>query len=167
MCGLKIPPQVIKQIDVYRKHCLWSKGGINRKGTCLVAWETACKPKDQGGLGIIDIKSQNNALLLKFLDKFYNKNEVPWVQLTWSKLYANNQTPPYSRSPVGSFWWKEIISLFGNFQTIASCRPNKGDTISFWTQPWTGHDQVLKDRYPQPYSFTRKQKCSLQYLNKL
>lgn len=26
MCGLKIPPQVIKQIDVYRKHCLWRRG---------------------------------------------------------------------------------------------------------------------------------------------
>jgi hypothetical protein len=36
MCSLKIP-QVIKQIDVYRKHCLWSKGDINRRGTCLVA----------------------------------------------------------------------------------------------------------------------------------
>jgi hypothetical protein len=32
MCSLKIPPQVI------RKHCLWSKGDINRKGKCLAAW---------------------------------------------------------------------------------------------------------------------------------
>jgi len=58
MCSLKFSPQVIKQIDVYRKHCLWSSGDINRKGTCLVAWEIACKPKDQGGLGIIDIESE-------------------------------------------------------------------------------------------------------------
>lgn len=115
MCSLNIPPQVIKQIDVYRKHCLWSKGDINRKGTCLVAWENACKPKDQGGLGIIDIKSQNNALLLKFLDQFYNKHDIPWVHLTWSKLYINHQTPPHARSPVGSFWWKDVISLFPNF----------------------------------------------------
>lgn len=77
MCSLKLPPQIIKQIDIYRKHCLWSRGDITRRGTCLVAWETACKPKDQGGLGIIDIKSQNNALLLKFLDKFYNKADIP------------------------------------------------------------------------------------------
>lgn len=76
VCSLKIPPQVIKQIDVYRKHCLWRKGDINRKGTCLVAWETAYKPKDQGGLGIIDVESQNNALLMKHLDKFYNKADL-------------------------------------------------------------------------------------------
>jgi hypothetical protein len=77
MCSLKLPLQVIKQIDVYRKHCLWSKGDINRKGSCLVAWEIACKPKDQGGLGIIDIKSENIALLLKYLGKFYNKADTP------------------------------------------------------------------------------------------
>lgn len=82
MCSLKLRPQVIKQIDIYRKHCLWSKGDINRKGTCLVAWETACMSKEQGGLGIIDIKDQNIALLLKFLDKFFNKSDIPWVKLT-------------------------------------------------------------------------------------
>jgi hypothetical protein len=37
MCSLKIPPQVIMQIDIFRKHCLWSKGDINRKGKCLAA----------------------------------------------------------------------------------------------------------------------------------
>jgi len=77
MCSLKIPPRVIKQIDIFRKHCLWSKGDINGIGRCLVAWEFACKPKDQGGLGIIDIQSQNEALLMKFLEKFYNNHDIP------------------------------------------------------------------------------------------
>jgi hypothetical protein len=103
MCILKIPPQVIKQIDIYRKHCLWSKGVIHRKGKCLAAWDVACKPKDQGGLGIINIQSQNDALLMKFLDKFANHADVPWVSLTYDKLYFNSQTPQHARSPIGSF----------------------------------------------------------------
>jgi hypothetical protein len=162
MCSLKIP-QVIKQIDVYKKHCLWSKGDINRKGTCLVAWESACKPKDQGGLGIIDIKDQNNAMLLKFLDKFYSKSDIPWVQLTWSKLYANNQTQPHVSILVGSFWWKEVIGLFNKFQTMARCKPNRGGTILFWSQIWIGHDQPFKELYPKLFSFTKKPRCSIQY----
>ena len=92
MCSLLLPPQVIKHIDKYRKHCLWSGGDINRKG-CLAAWEPACRPKNEGGLRIIDLKNQNKALLLKHLDKFYNHAEIPWVQLTWEKLYANTSTP--------------------------------------------------------------------------
>jgi len=86
MCSLKIPPQVVKQIDIYRKHCLWSKGDITRKGTCLIAWAIACKPKHQGGLGIIDIETQNDALLIKHLDRFYNNVDISWVTLTWTKL---------------------------------------------------------------------------------
>jgi len=54
-------------------------------------------------LGIIDLESENNALLMKSLDKFYNKADIPWVSLTWSQFYANNQTPHQARCPVGSF----------------------------------------------------------------
>jgi hypothetical protein len=79
MCYLKLPPHVVKQIDIYRQHYMWSNGDINKKGKCLAAWETACKPKNQGGLGIIDIRNQNNALLMKYLEKFYNKADIPWV----------------------------------------------------------------------------------------
>jgi len=142
MCSLKIPPQVIKQIDIFRKHCLWSKGDINRRGSRLVAWEFACKPKDQGGLGIIDIQSQNEALLMKFLDKFYNNHDIPWVKLTWSAFYSNNQTPPQARSPIGSFWWNDILKLFGKFQNLAICSAHRGNTIMFWSDNWTG--QLLK-----------------------
>ena len=48
MCSLKIPCQVIKQIDVFKKHCLWSKDYINRRGSYLAALETIRKQKSQG-----------------------------------------------------------------------------------------------------------------------
>jgi hypothetical protein len=47
----------------------------------LVAWKKCSKPKNKGGLGIINLKTQNKALLLKHLDKFYNKKDIPWVKL--------------------------------------------------------------------------------------
>jgi len=54
-------------------------------------------------LAIIDTKSQNEAHVMKFLDKFYNCADVPRVSLTWNKFYSNSQTAPQARSPVGSF----------------------------------------------------------------
>jgi hypothetical protein len=152
---------LLKQIDTYRKNCLWSRGEINRRGKCLIAWEVATKPRDQGGLGIIDIKSQNNALLMKFLDKFYNKADIPWVTLTWTKLYSNTQTPPQAKSPVGSFWWKEVMQLFGKFGDITICSPNRGNSAFFWSEAWSG--AVLKDQYPHLFSFTKKPKCSIRF----
>ena len=37
MCSIVIPPIVIQQIDRFKKHCLWIKGDISRRGTCLAA----------------------------------------------------------------------------------------------------------------------------------
>lgn len=98
---------------------------------------------------------------MKFLDKFYNHSDVPQVNLTWAKLYSNNQTPPQARSPSGSFWWKDILKLFHKYQTLVVCLPSKGNTILFWTDNWSG--QALKDRFPHIFSFTRKPKCSISF----
>jgi hypothetical protein len=43
---LKVLVSVLYQIDKYRKHCLWVRGDINRKGGCLMACNKACLPKD-------------------------------------------------------------------------------------------------------------------------
>lgn len=135
LCTLKFPAWFIKQIDSYKKHCLWDKGDINRKGGCLVAWENACKSKEQGGLGIIDIKTQNTSLLMKFLHKFYNHEDIPWVTLTWQCLYTNLTVPQIKR-PVGSFWWRDVMSLSDQFFRIAFCNVNQGSTVCFWTDLW-------------------------------
>jgi hypothetical protein len=45
------------------------------------AWKMVTRPKDEGGLGALDLKSQNEALLLKNLLKFFNKVDIPWVHL--------------------------------------------------------------------------------------
>ena len=97
----------------------------------------------------------------KFLDKFYNNADVPWVTLTWSRFYSSNQTLPQARSPVGSFWWKDTMKLFDKFQSLAVCNPNRGKTALFWSDIWI--DQTMKDKFPQLFSFTRKPKCSVRF----
>jgi len=108
-------------LDRYRKHCLWSGDDINRKGCCLAAWEATCVPKEEGGLGIINMKIQNSTLLIKFLDKFYNHANIPWMNLTWCKLYKNSQNPRHVRSHIGSFWWKDVIKLAEKFRSFTTC----------------------------------------------
>lgn len=49
MCSVLLPKAVIKQIDKYRKHCLWRGSSINEKGAPKAAWKMICVPKDQGG----------------------------------------------------------------------------------------------------------------------
>lgn len=95
MCSLKLPPQVLKQIDIYRKHCLYGAKVTLTEGELVsLLGKQLANRKKQGGLGIIDIKHQNDVLLMKHLDKFYSSSDLPWVTLTWNKFYSNSQTPP-------------------------------------------------------------------------
>jgi hypothetical protein len=72
MCTVRLPRGVIDNIDRLRKQCLWRGNSENKKGGNLVAWDIVQKPKDKGGLGVINLRLQNDALLLKHHHKFYN-----------------------------------------------------------------------------------------------
>jgi hypothetical protein len=66
MLSLHLPVGILDVIDRARRHCLWRKKDKN-KVQSLAAWDMICKPKDKGGLGILNLFVQNNALLLKHL----------------------------------------------------------------------------------------------------
>lgn len=87
MCTLQIPVTVLDYMDRARRHCLWRGSNCDAKMKPLVAWKKCSKPKRKEGLGIINLRSQNNAHILKHLDKFYNKKEIPWVKLMECPLF--------------------------------------------------------------------------------
>jgi hypothetical protein len=84
MCSIDVPVAVLEYFNKARRNCMWHNSDINAKNKPMVAWKKCSKPKRKGGLGIINLRSQNNALLLKHMDKFYNKKDVPWVKLVWN-----------------------------------------------------------------------------------
>jgi hypothetical protein len=51
MCTLTLPPSIIKQIDKFRKHCLWRGSEANGRKPPKAAWEMVMLPKKEGGLG--------------------------------------------------------------------------------------------------------------------
>lgn len=68
--AMMIPKCVIHHIDRLRRNFLW-KGNESCKGiNCLVNWETVCMMKQNGGMGIIDMSIQNQALLESGYRKF-------------------------------------------------------------------------------------------------
>ena len=67
MCTLKFSLKLIEILDKIRRRCLWvKKTDQGEKSNSLAAWDMVCKPKNKGGLGVINLKIQNEALLLKF-----------------------------------------------------------------------------------------------------
>jgi hypothetical protein len=72
MCCLDIPVSIKKQIVRYMRHCLWRKknNDVQSGGPALVAWEKIWRPKNQGGLGVLDLSTQNEVLFSKIFTSF-------------------------------------------------------------------------------------------------
>lgn len=157
MCSLKLPKTVIDTIDKFRKTCLWRGSDINAKGYNLAAWEMVTIPKNKGGLGVKNLYMQNDALLIKHLDKFYNKADIPWVHLVWDTYYS--QKVPHLAPARGSFWWKDILKLNTQFRGIANCSPEMGDSVGLWEDSFSG--QPWSMQYHSLYMFANNKSISL------
>jgi hypothetical protein len=134
MGNVKLPPTVYKQIDKYRKHCMWRGSDLNARKPPLATWKLAIRPKRNGGLGILDLATQNDALLLKNLHKLYNRWDIPWVQLVWNNYYQNGSLPD-SRLK-GSYWWKAHLKLITKFKGISLVQLKNGSSASLWEDMW-------------------------------
>ncbi|KAG8098412.1 hypothetical protein GUJ93_ZPchr0013g35805 [Zizania palustris] len=110
MCTFKLLIKVINHIDRARRHCLWR--GYNSGSTShpRVAWKLVCKPKRKGGLGVVNLRTQNSALLLKHIKKFFSSHDIPWVRLVWHH-YHSLRIAPHLAPPKGSHWWKDVLQL--------------------------------------------------------
>ena len=114
LCSLSIPQGILKQIERIERQCLW-RGNTETPRQSLAAWELVGKPKKYGGLGVTHLGVQNEALLIKHLFKFFNKKDVPWVNLIWDS-YCHS-SPPQVTQLCGSFWWRDILKLYDKFSS--------------------------------------------------
>jgi hypothetical protein len=157
MCMLKLNKTVVKVVNRARQHCLWDKQDRDHQNS-LAAWELVCKPKEKGGLGVINLEIQNDALLMKHLFKFFNQHDTPWVSMVWQAYYQSS--PPQATGLVGSFWWRDVCKLLTVFRGITTVEPGNGRSILFWKDRWD--TELLAIRYPMIYSIAIDTDVSLQ-----
>jgi hypothetical protein len=97
-------------------------------------------------------------LLLKFLDKFFNRHNIPWVNLIWNTYYSNGELPQLENER-GSFWWKDLVKLHDSFKGIANCSIGNVSTVKFWSQVWNG--KLLEHKFPRIFSYAKKKNISV------
>lgn len=72
-------------------------------------------------------------LILKFLHKFYNRMDVPWVSLLWDNYYTDKI--PHAVEPLGSFWWHDILKLTPIYRGVSPVWILTGSTALFLERP--------------------------------
>ena len=106
----------------------------------------ACLAKQYGGLGILDLRDMNNALLLKWWWKFKdNDYHSSWKTLI-QFLYHGTTAPAYI-SP----FWHEILQLSELGSKCVQYSPGHISQVRFWEDIWLGQC-ALSSQYPQLYA---------------
>lgn len=69
--ALMLPPGIKEALDARRRVFLWTAADKVSGAQCLVAWEKVCQPKEEGGLGVKRLDTQNACLLLKLIHRLH------------------------------------------------------------------------------------------------
>lgn len=88
---------------------------------------------------------------MKYLHKFYNREDIPWVNLVWECYYTDGRLPGNTNR--GSFWWRDVAKLIDKFKGMAKVNLQNGMTCFLWTDLWL--DTVLATNYSKLFSFAK------------
>ncbi|XP_047058014.1 uncharacterized protein LOC124664572 [Lolium rigidum] len=98
------------EMNKSRARFFWEGVGNKRKYH-MVDWATVCKPKELGGLGILNTKLMNIALMLKWIWKLYQGAEGLWVDLLQAKYLGGNDIFSPLVPTKGSQFWNAIQKI--------------------------------------------------------
>ena len=54
LCSLAVPDGILKQLERIQRQCMWRKHR-DEPAPSLAAWDLICRPKNKGGLGILNL----------------------------------------------------------------------------------------------------------------
>ncbi|KAJ3669510.1 hypothetical protein LUZ60_011460 [Juncus effusus] len=121
MQTIKIPKWVIKQIERLMRAFLWKGNDPCNPGNCLLRWGRVKLPKESGGLGIANLETQNNALLLKWLWKLDKDPAGLWAHFA-HLLYGITGTTDLKEINLQnlSFFMKDLTKLLPSYKASTS-----------------------------------------------
>ena len=149
----EIPKEVLKRLDFYRSRFFW-QSEEHKKKYRLAKWSAVCSPKDQGGLGVLNLDVYKKYLLSKWLFKLINEDGL-WQKLLRRKYLRNRTITQVDSMPGDSQFWQDLIKAESKFLRLG--RFNLGDRsqVRFWEDVWIG-SRTLKNIFPSIYNIVRK-----------
>ncbi|XP_058725510.1 uncharacterized protein LOC131596787 [Vicia villosa] len=159
----RTPTKVLQEIRTIQSKFLWS-GGEDRKSIHWVCWDTVCKSKEEGGLGIKNVEIMNVALISKWKWRILNENEAVWsgiIRARYGKVKLKILVG--DMAVVGkkdSIWWRDLMVsdnyerlLVNHFSRAINCSVGNGEDIPFWYACWIDK-QPLLEVFPDLFQVT-------------
>lgn len=128
----------------------------------MIRWDALCRPKDYGGLGFIDTRMMNKALLCKWIYKLESGNDDLCCKLLRNK-YCGDGGFFQTNSTGGSQFWKGLHEVKSWMRVGSRYRIESGRSVFFWEDVWLG-DTPLKTQFPYLYSICRDNDATVSQL---
>lgn len=151
-----LPEGVHKKMDGVRATFLW-QGTENKLRYHMAKWEMVSRPKDQGGLGIINTMIMNECLLVKWIWKIHQEPDQLWFKIIKAK-YLDGCSFFASKSKGGSQFWQGLHKVKHLFKWGALFSIGNGLNCRFWQDCWL-HSVPLKISYEMLYKMARDSEC--------
>ncbi|WVZ91755.1 hypothetical protein U9M48_037881 [Paspalum notatum var. saurae] len=148
-----IPKGILKKLEYLRSRFFW-QNDQHKKKYHLIKWDQIRQPKEQGGLGIIDLEVQNKCLLSKWLFKLANEDGI-WQTILRNKYLKSKPFGSGTKRPGVSHFWARLMDVKQDFISLGSFQIGDGSQVRFWEDTWCGN-QPLKNIYPSLFNIVRK-----------
>ncbi|KAE8715988.1 hypothetical protein F3Y22_tig00110156pilonHSYRG00126 [Hibiscus syriacus] len=143
-----VPKEVLLKIDKIRRGFLWGSDGTNKKMS-RVNWGRMCKLKKKEGVGIIDLRATNKALLAKWEWRFANERDALWRSIMSYKYGSDVLHWMVSKDKIkdASITWRGIIN---NLKSVEISKWMSGDSFIWQVEDgkitWFWEDVVLGEK---------------------
>ncbi|XP_039060736.1 uncharacterized protein LOC120204786 [Hibiscus syriacus] len=157
----KIPVSVLKTLNSLMSNFLWG-GGAEKSKIHWVSWLNVCRPKMEGGLGVLNLNLMNRALLEKWAWRFANERGSVWRDLICSKYNLDPSLLLFdSKTPNRVSWiWRLVVNnhfkdgpIGSKLRSLYSFLVGDGKFIRFWQDNWV-LDYPLLLIFPRLFSIS-------------
>ena len=106
-----------RKIDSIRARFFWRGANDNFKYH-MVKWDAMCRPKDYGGLGVLNTRLMNDCLLSKWFWRMSRAKDELWYRILKAKYFSRGEMGAGdSMTARGSQFWKSLQVVKHLFKT--------------------------------------------------
>ncbi|XP_061367963.1 uncharacterized protein LOC133310979 [Gastrolobium bilobum] len=133
-----LPKGICDDIEKIQRSFIWGESENQRKFHA-VSWEQLKMGKSQGGLGVINLRRQNEAFLHKCVWRLINSPDQLWAQVLGAKYGRRKDLLKEAVSkPYDSHLWKSLCKIWPDMTRNLSWQIGNGKQVDFWMDDWVG-----------------------------
>ncbi|CAN1191394.1 Putative ribonuclease H protein At1g65750 [Linum perenne] len=140
-----LPAYICDSIDRKIRNFIWGSTEGARK-IHNINWETVCKPKRLGGLGLRNARDLNKAFLMKIVWGLLTHPSDLWAKVMISKYLKKTLVGfVLARKSGFSAIWRGILKVWPNVVNGIQQSIGDGRSTKFWTDRWVDSGVLLID----------------------